>query len=166
MKTVMPDVDAGFLGEPQILGEYEGFEVYAMPVFARFRTSDPEATARWYVEALGFGVMYTGPELDGVVSLVHLRRRKYQDILLVAGPEGRGEIHLDATGELDALADRSVSLADHAGAVDTPYGPRELHITDPAGNLIVFFAAPDKPTASIDEAMQKAVDRMSQTRDG
>lgn len=145
---------------PPTLGEYQGFEIYPMPCFVRFAVPDPAAAARWYVDMLGFGVMYVAPEIQGVPMMVHLRRRKYQDILLVLGqPEGVGGVHLDGTGELEALAARAAD-AHPEGPVQTPYGPRELRLTDPHGNRIVFFAAPERPTGTIDEAMQRAADQM------
>jgi catechol 2,3-dioxygenase-like lactoylglutathione lyase family enzyme len=153
VQTIPPDIDDDRRGDPPSLGEYEGFEVYPMPAFVRFAVPDPGAAARWYVDALGFGVMYVAPEVGGVPMMVHLRRRKYQDILLVVGePEG-GHLFIDATGELAALADRSRILADHQGPVDTPYGPRELRLTDPHGYRIVAFEAPEQPQGTIDEAM-------------
>ncbi len=32
------------------------------------------------------------------------------------------------------LAERAAAFAPHAGVVDMPYGPRELHLTDPGGH--------------------------------
>src|SRR5919202_6523945 len=69
-------------GEPISLGEFGGFEVYPMPFFATLECEDVTSTVAWYRDALGFGVMFTGPEIAGQPSLVHLRRRKYQDLLL------------------------------------------------------------------------------------
>ena len=164
MQTIRPDVADEYIGEPQRLGEYEGFEVYAMPAFVTFPASDPAELARWYVDALGFGVMYVAPEVGGVTSMVHLRRRMYQDILLVAAAIPPAAVHLDATGELDELARRSASFATHDGPQPTPYGPMELHLVDPAGNRLVLFAAPERPAASIEEAMKSAAARMEAGR--
>lgn len=161
MQTIQPDVDDRHRLDPPTIGEYEGFDIYPMPAFVRFSVPDPVATAQWYVDALGFGVMYVGPEVDGTATLVHLRRRKYQDILLVPGAPDPGSVHLDATGEMDALAERSSTHADHVGPVETPYGPRELPLEDPHGHRLVFFAAPEAPAGTIDEAMQQAADAMS-----
>lgn len=154
----LPELPDGIgRADPPTIGEHCGFEIYPMPCFVRFSSPDPAAAAAWYVERLGFGVMYVAPEVEGVPVMVHLRRRKYQDILLVRGPaEGGGSVVLDATGELDALAQRS-----GGEAVATPWGPRELRLVDPIGNRIVLYAAPERPTGTIDEAMQRAVDRMS-----
>jgi catechol 2,3-dioxygenase-like lactoylglutathione lyase family enzyme len=155
MQPVLPDVDARLAGDPASLGTYEGFDLYPMPAFVRFPVPDPGAAAQWYVDALGFGVMYVAPEVGGVPMMVHLRRRKFQDILLVAGePEGGG-VNLDASGELAGLAERSAAHTDHDGPVDTPYGPRELRLVDPHGYRLVMFEAPERPTGTIDEAMER-----------
>lgn len=157
----LPSLPDGIgLDNPPTVGTYAGFEVYPMPCFVRFSVPDPAATARWYVDLLGFGVMYIAPEIEGVPAMVHLRRRKYQDILLVRGePRGEGNVHLDATGELEGLALRAAD-ARPEGPLQTPYGPSELRLVDPHGNHIVFFAAPQRPTGSIDEAMARAVEEM------
>jgi hypothetical protein len=43
----------------------DGFAVYPMPMFARLAMSDLQASVAWYTEALGFGVVFVGPEIDG-----------------------------------------------------------------------------------------------------
>src|SRR5438477_9859595 len=68
--------------EPGSFGEFGGYEVYPMPFFATLECGDVNATAAWYRDALGFGIMFAGPEIGGQPSLVHLRRKKYQDVLL------------------------------------------------------------------------------------
>jgi len=72
----------------------DGFAVYPMPMFARLAMSDLQASVAWYTEALGFGVVFVGPEIDGRPLMAHLRRRRYQDLLLVPAtdpqPTARG----------------------------------------------------------------------------
>ena len=68
--------------EPPTLGEYNGFEIYPMPFFVTLVAEDPAALASWYERTLGFGTMFAGP-------VIHLRRRRYQDILVVASGPGR-----------------------------------------------------------------------------
>lgn len=133
--------------EPQSLGQYNGHEIYPMPFFATLAVDDPAALARWYVAALGFGVVF---EVPG--QLVHVRRRKYQDVLIVpagpAGPAGAAGaggpgLSFDASGEVDDLARRAAAVPPLgasvvASPVDTPWNTRDLRITDPAGNKLVF----------------------------
>jgi hypothetical protein len=94
--------------DPQALGEFNGFEIYPMPVFATLSVGDVAAVARWYADALGFGTMFTGPAVGGQPSLVHLRRNKYQDLLLVPARPGAA-----------ATAPSSLVLSFNADDVDT-----------------------------------------------
>ena len=120
------------------LGEFNGFEVYPMPMFVTLAVGDPNELAEWYVSALGFGVMFQGP-------VVHLRRHKYQDILLVPGSglPGGPTISFSVDGEVDALAARARAVAPIGkvaidGPIDTPWNTRDLRVTDPAGHRLVF----------------------------
>lgn len=111
-----------------------------MPFFATLTVDDPAAVAAWYERALGFGAMFAGP-------VVHIRRRKYQDLLLAAGPQaappGGLTLTFQADGEVGELAARA-RAAEPLGAsqvedvVRTPWNTRDLRVTDPAGNRLVF----------------------------
>lgn len=59
-------------------------EIYAMPGFVTLQVDDLARSTRWYVEGLGFVVLAEIPGPGGTPVLVHLRRHRYQDILLVA----------------------------------------------------------------------------------
>ena len=167
-------VDPELTADPPTLGEHGGFTIYPMPVYVTAPVSDVVASARWYVDALGFGIMYVGPEVAGRPVLVHLRRGKYQDVLLVPAPDGEqvggstpgGAQVVFHGGDLDALAARARGVAPRgAAAVEgpspTPWGAPELRVTDPDGYVLVFFAAPAQPPAgNIDDTMQTVVERM------
>ncbi len=103
--------------------------IYAMPAFATFEVSDLDASRRWYVEGLGFIVLASllGPE--GAPALVHLRRWRYQDLLLVPArqpadrPRGAGVRVTFAAGvagdeDLNALAARAARVP--GGSVSGP----------------------------------------------
>src|SRR5262245_56265656 len=98
--------------EPETLGEYNGYEIYPMPMFATIAVADVAAVAAWYERALGFGTMFSAPGPGGQPSLVHLRRRKYQDLLLTPLPPGSAAadappsltVSFAAGDEVDALA--------------------------------------------------------------
>jgi hypothetical protein len=143
-------------GEPTSLGRYNGFEIYPMPLFITLVVDDPVAMAGWYERALGFGVMLSRP------FLVHLRRRKYQDVLLV--PAGAGakattggpSLHFNADGEVDALAERAsaaggVGCSSVEAPVHTPWNTRELRVVDPAGHRLVFTSRPSQPSPELHE---------------
>ena len=151
---------AGPEGEPPVLGEYDGFEIYPMPAFAMLAVDQPAALSAWYEAALGFGVVFAGPP-------PHLRRRKYQDLLLVpagpgAVPAGGGPVlYFDADGEIDALAARAAAVPAQGrsaleGPRDTPWNTRELRVTDPAGHRLVFSARRPTPDPEAAARWQEA----------
>ena len=136
-------------GEPTPLGRYNGFEIYPMPFFTRLETRDPAALAQWYERALGFAVVFRGP-------LIHLRRMKYQDVLIGPGTNdataacGCPVLAFGADGVVDALAQRAAAVPplgrSLAGEpVDTPWNPREVTVVDPAGHRIVFTSRSPQP---------------------
>jgi uncharacterized glyoxalase superfamily protein PhnB len=135
--------------EPAILGEHNGFEIYLMPVFVTLVVDDVPGVVDWYVRALGFGVMFRGP-------VVHLRRSKYQDILIVqatpqrAATTGGPPISFAANGDVDAIAERARVVAPTGraaidGPIDTPWNARDLHVTDPGGHHLVFTSPRANP---------------------
>jgi uncharacterized glyoxalase superfamily protein PhnB len=166
-------VDAS--GEPVPLGTFNAFEIYPMPMFATLAVPDVASVAQWYQDALGFGVMFTTPGPDGAPSLVHLRRRKYQDVLMVPAATGAVAaapsltISFQADEDVTALAERAravpaVGAAAIVGPIDTPWNTTDLRVTDPAGHRLVFTsrrANPDPEQAArwaamMDAARQKA----------
>ncbi|HEY8338547.1 MAG TPA: VOC family protein [Egibacteraceae bacterium] len=162
-------------GDPPTLGEQDGFTIYPMPVYTTVPVTDVVASARWYVDALGFGIMYVGPEVAGAPVVVHLRRGKYQDILLTpaqgdvtpAPASGAAQVAL-AGGDLEALAARARSVpavgrSSVEGPVPTPWGAPELRVTDPDGHRLVFWGAPEQPPAhDIDTMLRAAAERVEQ----
>ena len=62
--------------EPPNLDEFNGHEIYPMPMFAKIAVSDIESVAGWYGAALAFAVIFQAPGADGKPVLVHLRRKK------------------------------------------------------------------------------------------
>jgi hypothetical protein len=134
--------------EPPVLGTHRGFEVYPMPMFAAMETADVNALVQWYQAALGFAVMFRTP-VAGEPVLVHLRRRKYQDVLV--GPARAGRAPEPGGWTLCLQAGEDVDqLATHAAAVpvtgkaqvehpeDTPWNTRQLRIVDPDGRVVVL----------------------------
>jgi catechol 2,3-dioxygenase-like lactoylglutathione lyase family enzyme len=121
--------------------------VYPMPMFVTLPVQDLASTTRWY-EALGFVVLATMPGPDGPESLVHLRRQRYQDLLLVRGtatPGPRisfaaGEDDLTARADLLGSAAAATGRPSVEGPVDTPWFSRDLVATDPDGYVVVLTA--------------------------
>jgi uncharacterized glyoxalase superfamily protein PhnB len=141
--------------EPPTLGEFGGFEIYPMPVFATLAVADVSGLAAWYETALGFRTVFAAPASGGQPTLVHLRRRKYQDLLIVPASQdapaaGNLTLSFSAEGDLDDLAARARAAPVRgqsaiAGPVDTPWNTRDLRVTDPVGTRIVFTARNPNP---------------------
>ena len=118
--------------------------IYGIPMFANFTVKNLAAAELLY-NAIGFITLATVTGMDGNVQLVHLRRMKYQDILVAASTlGGRGTPIPFAAGdeEFDKLAERAKELpgAKVAGPVDTPWFTSDVTIDDPDGNRIIFTA--------------------------
>src|SRR5690606_10092039 len=126
--------------------------IYGMPAFAKLAVADLAATVAWFTGALDFIELFTMPGPDGP-ALVHLRRWRYQDILVVPAP-GQAQpigpaIQLTFAAEfeeLDGLAARAKAAgATVDGPVDTPWNARDLTVTSPDGLTVVFTARRPEP---------------------
>ncbi|GAA4874650.1 VOC family protein [Saccharopolyspora cebuensis] len=120
--------------------------IYPMPMFATFAVADL-AVAETFYHALGFLSLATVPDADGTTAVVHLRRLKYQDVLLVPGQPVRGSttVSFAAHGEDLARLAREIRAvapptARVEGPVDTPWFTSDLRVEDPDGNLVVLTA--------------------------
>ncbi len=142
--------------DPPVVGHFDGVEIYPMPIFATLSVPDAGALSDWYQAALGFSVVFAAPPAGGQPSLVHLRRRKYQDLLIVPGPPGPADagstltLSFEAGGDVDELAQRArtappTGVASIEGPVATPWNTRDLRVTDPAGHRLVFFERDPNP---------------------
>jgi uncharacterized glyoxalase superfamily protein PhnB len=142
--------------EPVTLGEFGDFEIYPMPMFATLAVADVAGVANWYMQALGFGTVFQTPLVNGQPSMVHLRRRKYQDLLLIQSPPGAASQPSPSltlsfqTDDLDALAERARGAAAFGvsavvGPVDTPWNTRDLRVIDPVEHRLVFTSRRTNP---------------------
>lgn len=140
-------------------------EIYPMPSFPMLQVSDLAASGRWYQDALGFRHIFTMPGPDGEDGLIHLRWRKYADLLLVPererpeSPRGLGvSLHFPLQeGTVDDLVERARA----AGATivqeptDQPWNVRDATIADPDGYRLIFSLGPTRPIGTIDELIQE-----------
>lgn len=124
--------------------------IYVMPACATLEVSDLDASRRWYVEGLGFAVLAEVPGPTGGVALLHLRRWRYQDLLLVPGRSpnavpARGiRLTFSAHGtDLDALVEQARAVGGSIGGVvegpsATPWNTCDVVARDRDGYEIVF----------------------------
>lgn len=115
--------------------------IYQMPMFATVVVRDLSAAKDVYTQA-GFVDLATIPGPTGEPQLIHLRRMKYQDLLLVQGEPRSGSTSLSfMAGPID-LNELAAQL--HAAKVltegpeNTPWFSTDLTITDFDGNRIVL----------------------------
>lgn len=125
-------------------------DIYVMPMFVTLQVFDLPASTRWYQKVLGFSVLFQMPG-----QLVHLRREKFQDVLLKPSLAPKAESRDPANGvslcfSVGNLADinrlsKQVVYQDATvieGPVDRPWNVRELVLEDPDGYCISLSAGP------------------------
>jgi hypothetical protein len=127
-------------------------DIYGMPAFVTLTVPDVRATAAWFTGSLDFIELFAMPPGDEP-ELIHLRRWRYQDILLRRGetagePVGDG-IQLSFAAvydELDDLAATARAAGAHLeGPYDTRWNTRDLTIVAPTGLRLVFTARRPEP---------------------
>jgi catechol 2,3-dioxygenase-like lactoylglutathione lyase family enzyme len=137
--------------------------IYGMPMFATLNAGDLDRTVSWFVDGLGFVVLFAMPPPPSPTMLVHLRRWQFQDILVrpAAAPVAAGStcaLNFAAVyDEVDELAARARAHGGGAveGPTDTPWNTRDVTTTDPDGNVVVFTAGrpPDRTDPEFTAAM-------------
>jgi len=144
-------------------------EYYPMPAFAQLQVADLDRAARWYTEALGFRAIFTMPGPDGSPLLVHLRRSRYQDLLLLhaARPREFGvsadegvQLGFQFEGDWEAfaaLADRARGIggATVEGPIETPWNTREVRVRDLDGYRVVFTKGPVNERAGMGDIVDR-----------
>lgn len=147
--------------DPPVVGDFQGHEIYPMPMFATVSVVDVASVSVWYQEALGFGVIFAAPGS----TLVHLRRRKYQDLLIAkstgASPAAPSSltISFSVEGEIEEIAARAHAAPKSgasavAGPIATPWNTLDLRVTDPAGHQLIFTARNPNPDPEQIKRMQ------------
>lgn len=120
--------------------------IYPMPMFLRLEVSDLDRSRAFYTRALDLIELAVLPP-SGPPFLVHLRRWRYQDVLLVParGPVspavGLGLSLAAEHDELAGLAERARAFgAPVEGPADTPWNTTDVTVTDPDGLRITYTA--------------------------
>ncbi|MGY1550702.1 VOC family protein [Microbacterium sp. A588] len=128
--------------------------IYPMPMFINLVVSDLAAAEALYAQA-GFVTLATIPGPGGIPSLVHLRRQKYQDILMTQGAPGGGTTSASfAAGDvdLDRVADSlRTAGAGVSGPLNTPWFTTDVSFSDADGNTVTLTAprAADQAQAQV-----------------
>ena len=131
-------------------------DFYPMPMFINLEVSNLDISVEWYQQALGFRVVYSVP------GLVHLRRARYQDVLLFPfesgglDSPGRGIVIQLQAGEVsvDEIAEnaRQSTATSVEGPLDRPWNVREVTVQDPDGYRL-RFSEPIDTNLSFNEVM-------------
>lgn len=120
--------------------------IYPMPMFATFQVADIAAAEAFY-NAAGFVSLAAIPGPEGSPVVIHLRRMKYQDLLIVPGEPVRGSVTVTFSAGGQDLAALAASLRAAAppgarveGPADTPWFTSDVTIDDPDGNRLIITA--------------------------
>jgi len=135
-----------------VLTTFNGHEIYPMPMFATIAVADVAGLSAWYESALGFTVVFAAP--GG--AMVHLRRQKYQDVLIVPAREDGAlaaaslTISFAVDEDIEGLAARARAVppsgaSSVSGPLATPWNTIDVRVTDPAGHRLVFTARNPNP---------------------
>jgi len=138
-------------------------DFYPMPVFISLEVKDIVASAAWYQQALGFRYVYATPSgEDGKPTMVHLRRERYQDIMLFQaatgaelwGAEGVVINFLPGDTSVREIAEsaRPADSMKVEGPVERPWNVREVTVYDADGYRL-RFSEPIDLAKTFDEVM-------------
>lgn len=126
-------------------------EFYPMPMFVNLEVSDLATSVAWYRDALGFRVVFESATVGG--TMAHIRREKYQDLLLFparfeeGGLLGQGVVIQFQAGE-ESVAEiaaraRAADSKLVEGPVERPWNVRDVTIADPDGYRLRFSEVVD-----------------------
>lgn len=137
-------------------------DFYPMPLFINLEVADLSSSAEWYRKALGFRIVYSRP--PGAPALIHLRRERYQDILLIPSHEdrplqsGKGiVIQIQAGSVVVEEIARQAKVAGtlHVeGPVERPWNVRDVTIHDLDGYRL-RFSEPIDTTKNFKDVMRQ-----------
>ena len=131
-------------------------EFYPMPMFVNLVVSNLDFSVEWYQSALDFREVFRGP------GMVHLRRDRYQDLLLY--PSQAGDLNAPGEGIVVQFQAGEVSVEEIArkarrqgssdvdGPLERPWNVREVTVQDPDGYRL-RFSEPIDTSLSIDQVM-------------
>ena len=126
----------------------EGHEdIYPMPIFITLTVDNAQVSADWYNKALNFRTIFAlNDPITNELNFAHLRRKKYQDILLVKGITDKTKntqgiiVTFQAWEDIDVLTNHAkengtlVMVEPH----DTLWNTRDVTFQDLDGYVINF----------------------------
>ncbi len=138
-------------------------DFYPMPAFVTLEVMNIAASVSWYENALGFRVVFQSPPGPAAgAMMVHLRRDRYQDLLLFSAQDGELEKRgggvilnfLPGDEPVEVIARRAASAGSTKveGPIDRPWNVKEITILDPDGYRIRFSEVLD-PDKSFDDVV-------------
>ena len=126
-------------------------DIYGMPAFVTLVVDDVRDAATWFTSALDFIELFAMPPGEHP-ALVHLRRWRYQDLLVRAGGDGTpvaGGIQLSFAAEYDELEALAAKARAHGAEVegpeDTPWNTCDVAVVTPQGLRMIFTARRPEP---------------------
>ena len=138
-------------------------DFYPMPAFATLDVMNIAVSVSWYENALGFRVIFQSPPGSAEEAMmVHLRRDKYQDLLLFSAQDGDMEKRgggvilnfLPGDEPVEVIVKRASSAGSSKveGPIDRPWNVKEITVLDPDGYRIRFSDVLD-PDKSFDDVI-------------
>lgn len=130
-------------------------DIYGMPAFVSLTVADVRAAADWFTTALDFVELFAMPPGDDPM-LIHLRRWRYQDILLRRDASDGGSktsvgagIQLSLAADYDELDAVAAAARAHGaeviGPADTAWNTRDVSVVSPQGLRVVYTARRPEP---------------------
>ena len=131
-------------------------DYYPMPMFINLGVTDIDVSVEWYQSALDFREVFRGP------GMAHLRRDRYQDLLLY--PSQAGDLNAPGerivvqfqVGEVSveeiARKARLQGSTDVEGPLERPWNVREVTVQAPDGYRM-RFSEPIETSMSFDQVI-------------
>lgn len=118
-------------------------EFYQMPLFVKLKVTNIEASKNWYKEVLNFNSIFDFNDINGNISMVHLRGQKYQDLMLLkaeqVNPSDSVSINLfskDINAIYQSAIDNNTRIIQEP--IIQPWNAKELIIQDINGYLFTI----------------------------
>ncbi|UTH02484.1 VOC family protein [Macrococcoides canis] len=116
-------------------------EFYQMPLFNKLLVRDIEKAEKWYKHTLGFRSVFKFRNEDNEVIMNHLRKEKYQDIMLILSNDftiGNGCFINILVDDIETIANSISEKYVITPLEQMPWNAVEMTIVDPEGYQITL----------------------------